>query len=229
MLRMLAVFGLFVCLSVGHATTPHEAACAVAFQDVFDKTWAGAEVCDDNVRKLLVKFKDEVPGFDMSEAKVLVIYDQKGRLDRNAIDPVEQRELDWREQADGSEPGPVRWNYHVVVAYGGKIYDTDYKAEPTVVPEAQYFEDMYFLKHQEDELVVAGWKRQGKSNAERLEDLRVREIPATVYLDEFYKNDLRHNIRHGNHHDLEPRFPSSPLADRIPNAQRLANPPKRRE
>jgi hypothetical protein len=164
--------------------------------------------CWKNVISLLGRLRATVPNFDVSKAEVLYLIPSSHGL----------RGLNTRRLSS-------QWEYHVVISYDGKIIDLDAGGEGWIMDRADYFHNMFFFTER-DTLALA--REIGLTSLDNPQiaslmetDLKVRRIPATVYVDAFQgvrSEDEPSRIRFFMSQESEAKYPSQSFSSFLGSA-----------
>jgi hypothetical protein len=134
--------------------------------------------CQANTKRLIKYFKDNVEGFDMDHAKVLLIYHYKPTPNE---EPTWFPNLAYRNERHFGE---ALFAWHVVLQYDGIIYDLTSPPDAEALPVEQYFESQFLIPEETD-------KEREQFNAVRIQDrdtlfdeIRIRTVSGTEYFGE---------------------------------------------
>ncbi len=110
---------------------------------IFKNSFFSSEVyesgeCCHNIYRLIKKFQNENPTFQLSKAKIIYIFPQGM-----------SRTIDLRtSETRLSTTNPsFSWKYHTVLEYKGKIFDFDFNNHPKIVSTHEYFERLFIRYH----------------------------------------------------------------------------------
>jgi hypothetical protein len=169
---MRALFsGVSVVLFILSSVAPAVAGDLRVAEEVIARAWNTdyeERFCGPNIERLVGRFKDA--GLSLDSAEVLEIENAGGSM-FGMVNAERARTGNSRRPTDEKN-----WYHHVILVYEGHVFDFDFMSEPTVLPKAEYFEQMFLDENAPPEFP---FYRIGRDT--KLDGYKFKVRPATSY------------------------------------------------